>query len=336
MTNIFLMRDGLGAEDRLTFSWAYVLNTVPRLGQRVTDLMSERAGLPKTQFVRAIDHPEGTQRDRPDFLLRTREWSMVMEHKLGAGLGVKQLERYLEYVGDGRRSYLALMSPQLMEVAPEVLRHRRYRRPAGRKHFLWQDFFPLLASSRTKLATDFAAYLGAIGVKPWQWGRLGDPFTDAGADEALRTVFGDVAGRLKAPGRTVIRSPVALGLEIRKPLPGIHLSYLHASPSIEAWDARVQGRALTLSVWVMRKTNRRVLARAYGYLRGSEPRIFVDDDDRLAAWRPHPHAERVYSASLPPILGRSPAGAADRIEAFVAACLGHLQGRGGIVAQERE
>ena len=35
VTNIFLISDRLGAEDRLTFHWAYVLNTVPKLGQRV-------------------------------------------------------------------------------------------------------------------------------------------------------------------------------------------------------------------------------------------------------------------------------------------------------------
>lgn len=335
MSNIFLVDGGLRREDRLTFSWAYVLSTVPRLGQRVVDLISARTGLPDAEFVAAIDHPEGTQRDRPDFLLKTSRWSIVLEHKLDAGLGVKQLERYLEYVGDGRRTYLGLVTPQLIDVSPAVLRHPRYRRPKGGQHFLWQDFFPLIERSRSKLAQDFGLYLGALGVQPWKWGRLGDPFTNPAAESALREVLDAVAERLRMPGRQIIRSRRTLGIEIRKPLPGIHLSYLYASPSIEEWDERVPGRALVLNAWVLRPSDRRQLPRAYGYLRGTEPRIFVDDDDRPANWPPYPHAERVYSTSLPPMLGRSPTGAADRIVAFVERCFGHLQGRGYLVEEER-
>ena len=54
MTNIFLMREGLGLEDRLTFHWAYVLNAVPRLGQRVVERIAERAGFPATEDLLAI------------------------------------------------------------------------------------------------------------------------------------------------------------------------------------------------------------------------------------------------------------------------------------------
>ena len=134
----------------------------------------------------------------------------------------------------------------------------------------------------------------------------------------------------------MIVSRVALGLEVRKPLPGIHLAYVHAMPSLEEWDPRVEGRALRMSVWVRRAGQRRVLSRAYGYLRGSEPRIFVDDDNRWATWNPQVWIERDYVTSLPAVLGRSPSGAADRITAFVETCFAHLQGRGHVVAQARE
>lgn len=334
--NIFLISDQLGAEDRLTFSWAYVLNTEPRLGQRVIDLVTARTGLPEAEFASAIDHPSGTQRDRPDFVLKTNTWSLVLEHKLDAGLGVRQLERYLEYAGDGRRTYLGLVAPRLMDVSPAVLRHPRYRKPKGTQHFLWQDFFPLIERSRSKLVQDFGLYLGSLGVTPWQWGRLGDPFTNPSADAALREVFREVAVRLREPGRRVVPSRRTLGIEIRKPKDGIHLLYMYASPSIEEWDARVPGRALVMNAWALRSSNRRRLPRAFGYLRGTEPRIFVDDDDRQASWPPYPHAERIYSTALAPILGRSPSGAADRITAFVERCLGHLQGRGYLVGQDRD
>ena len=93
---------------------------------------------------------------------------MVIEHKLGAGLGVKQLERYLEYAGDGRRMHFGLVAPRLIEVSPAVRRHPRYKRPKGGQHFLWQEFFPLIERSRSKLVQDFGLYLGALGVQPWQ------------------------------------------------------------------------------------------------------------------------------------------------------------------------
>lgn len=336
MSGIFLMREGLGTEDRLTFSWAYVLNAERRVGQKVVDLVSARTGLPAAEFLSAIDHPEGTQRDRPDFVLKTNTWSMVLEHKLDAGLGVKQLERYLDYVGDGRRTYLGLVAPRLIDVAQAVLRHPRYRRPKGAKHFLWQDFYPLLERSKSKLVQDFGLYLGALGVTPWQWGRLGDPFTNPTADQALREVLRAVADELREPGRRVVPSRRTLGLEIRRPLPGVHLCYLHAAPSIEEWDARVQGRALVMNAWVKRKTTRPRFGPAHGYLRGSEPRIFVNDTLVRSSWNPDVYREREFMTPLGEILGRSPAGAEARILEFVKRCFGHLQGRGYLVEQGRD
>lgn len=336
MTNIFLVREGLGQEDRLTFHWAYVLNTVPGLGQRVVERIAERAGLPGTEFVAAIDHPSGTQRDRPDFEIKGQDWSMLFEHKLDAGLGPSQLERYLEHVTERRRTFLALMAPRLMEVAPSVLRHPRYRRPKPGKHFLWQDFFPLIERSRSKLAQDFGLYLGALGVQPWQWGRLGDPFTNPSADAALREVFRQVAERLREPGRQIIRSRRTLGLEIRKPLPGVHLCYLHAAPSIEEWDGRTQGRALVMNAWVKRKSTQPRFGPAYGYLRGSEPRIFVSDTLVRSSWNPDVYREREFMTPLGVILGRSPAGAETRIVEFVKRCLEHLEGRGYLVEEDRD
>ena len=326
----------LGPEDRLTYSWAYLLNTERKIAQKVVDQISARTGLPSTDFVAAIDHPSGTQRDRPDFLLKTSKWSMVLEHKLDAELGVKQLERYLEYVGDGRRTYLGLVAPRLMDVSPAVRRHPRYRKPKGTQHFLWQDFFPLIERSKSKLVQDFGLYLESLGIKPWQWGRLGDPFTNPAADAALRELLGAVADRLRAPGRQVIPSRRTLGLEIRKPLPGVHLCYLHAASSIEEWDARLQGRTLVMNAWVKRKTTRPRFGLAYGYLRGSQPRIFVTDDLARSSWDRDLYREREFMTPLGDVLGRAPAGAEKRIADFVDRCFVHLQGKGYLVEQERE
>ena len=92
----------------------------------------------------------------------------------------------------------------LIDVAPAVLRHPRYRKPKGSRAFLSAGFYPLLERSRSKLVQDFGLYLGALGVTPWQWGRLGDPFTNPRAEAALRSLD-VVADDLRAPGRQIIR-----------------------------------------------------------------------------------------------------------------------------------
>ena len=89
VNNIFLMDGSLGPEDRLTFSWAYVLNTDQKFAQKVVDRISARTGLPSPQssLRRSI-----IRRALSGWLAaETSRWSMVLEHKLQAGLGVKQL-----------------------------------------------------------------------------------------------------------------------------------------------------------------------------------------------------------------------------------------------------
>ena len=336
MANIFLLNPRLCREDRLTANWSYLLEAVPSLGQRFTDWLSDRTGLPRTGFVTCIDHPAGTARDRPDFRLQARHWSIIFEHKLDARLGVAQMERYLEFVRADRRTFLALLAPRLVDVPKEVLRHQRYVNPKRHSnHFLWQQLFPLVSSTRGRLASDFAEYLRAEGVSPSSWGSIGDPFTDEIASTALREALADVAKKLRAPGRSCRVSPKAHGLQIRRPVPGIHLAYLSARPSIEEWDPRLLGRVFQLSVYVRRLTNRPKLSDAFGYLRGTTPQIFVNDANRQVRWDRTVYFERCYMISLNPVLGRSVSSASRQITEFVNACFKHLVGGGMLIDQDR-
>ena len=123
-----------------------------------------------------------------------------------------------------------------------------------------------------------------------------------------------------------------MGIEIRKPLPGIHLSYLYASPSIEEWDQRVPGRAFVLSVWVMRSGNRRRLPRVYGYLRGSEPESMSMRTTACRLEAASARGESVRDGAAADSRTISNRGRS-RIKAFVERCFGHLQGRGYLVEQ---
>lgn len=329
MNNIFLMDPRLGPEDRLTYAWAYVLNVVPGLGQRVVDHLVGISDLPPSTFEVAIEHPPGTQRDRPDMLLRSSAWDLILEHKLDAGLGERQLERYLEHAAmrDGTR--LALVA-QRHGVVTAVLDHPRYLRPRRGDHLLWQDLYPLVASSTEPLAQHFAEYLGSLGLRPSGWAGHGDPFTDVGAAEALREVMGRVAERLRAPGRGTRVAPTSFAIEVRNPLPHVALAYLVAKPSIAELDTRVGGRALILIAWVRFTSNARVLSEEAGVLAGSEPTIYVRPDERRARWDASLRGERVYSTPLDECLGDSNSTAESRVCAFVERCLAHLDGAGEV------
>jgi len=95
MANVFLVSPDLGPEDRLTAYWHYVLDALPGGGQAFVDHVSSRSGLAQSKFLGSVDHPRGDRVNRPDFLIRCRDYDVLFEHKLDSLLGRRQLERYL-------------------------------------------------------------------------------------------------------------------------------------------------------------------------------------------------------------------------------------------------
>lgn len=335
MSNIFLVDPRLGPEDRFTFSWTYVLNTVPGLGQRFVDYLASECGMASTEFRVAIDHPRGTQRDRPDCLLRCEHWDALFEHKLDAELGPAQLERYLELAEDRGRTYLGLIAPSRHAVSNEVTDHAKYIRPSRERHLLWQSLYPLVQASDGVLARHFCEYMTALGIQPWRWGSIGDPLTSPSAEESLRGVFNDVASALRQQGYRCIVNTKAFAVEFRAPLPGIHLAYLKARQSMEEFDFRVPGRVLILKIWIDRSAGAQGLKPLYGYLRGSTPRVFVAPAEGRARWNSALTAERLYLTSLDDVLGGTPEVADENIQEFTLNCLRHLAEGVGFVRQER-
>jgi hypothetical protein len=88
--NIFLVDPRLGLEDQLTAFWHYVLNLVPELGQGFMEQVATQAGLSRSRFVGAIDHPMGDRHNHPDLLIQTDKYDVLFEHKVDSPFGPHQ------------------------------------------------------------------------------------------------------------------------------------------------------------------------------------------------------------------------------------------------------
>jgi hypothetical protein len=118
----------------------------------------------------------------------------------------------------------------------------------------------------------------------------------------------------RAPGVSCVKTANSLIYQIRRPFPPVHLINVGPLASVAEWDPRVWGRVMALWVWAPRPGggHQRVLPRAHGYVRGSSPRIFVDDRVSMA-----------------------PERAQERLVSFVRTAVEHLQGRRSHVQQDR-
>jgi hypothetical protein len=169
--NVFLLDLSVGEEDLLTAYWHYVLSVVPDLGQAFVDHIAERAGMPSSRFLGAIDHPIGDRSNHPDLLLRCSEYDLLFEHKLDSPLGPEQLERYVALAMQ-KGWKMALLAARRLEVADGVCQSPAFVCPRGvgvPPHFLWQDVHEVLARSEAHLAHEFREYLEALGLGRFDW-----------------------------------------------------------------------------------------------------------------------------------------------------------------------
>ena len=158
---------GKQKEDFLTEAWAHLLEqdrdllkaAVRRIfGDRAARDLKGREVRVKTQPTYAA--PEGGPDRRPDLVISVDGKDFICEHKLGAPLSnlvsgkgsVNQIEAYLRL----KRGPVALVAKDPVDIPPEVLRRRAYRKPrrvavggsepAG--HFTWRhDIYPLIQAA---------------------------------------------------------------------------------------------------------------------------------------------------------------------------------------------
>jgi hypothetical protein len=269
--NVFHAKAIVGDEDRFTAHWHYLLDCYPELAQQVLNRIADSCGLDRTKYRGAQDHPWFTVASRPDFVLRGETYDILCEHKLDAGLGALQLERYCALAVGPRPAYVVLIGKTPIAVPGVLLESSAYRAPKTegtqggiRGHFLWEDFHDLVAKTPGRLAADFLAYMNELGLEPWRWGGVGDPFTSEEARDQFRRIWVDIIPRLRRPGSVVKADPVGLGLQYQHPMPEVDLVWVGPyrvldSPS----DPRVGGRAMVVRVWQ--------------HARGDAPRNLLND-----------------------------------------------------------
>ena len=102
----------------------------------------------------------------------------------------------------------------------------------------------------SRLAADFAEYMAALGLDPWPYTAIGDPFASDNAKTQFRQLWRDVLPRYRRRGSLVKQDPVGAGFQFQKPLPGVQLIYVGPYRVIDPpADARVPGRAMVARVW---------------------------------------------------------------------------------------
>jgi hypothetical protein len=341
MANVFFVSPDLAPEDRLTAYWNYVLDAVPGVGQAFVDHVSSCSGLAKSQFLGSVDHPMGDRENRPDCLIRCRDYDLLFEHKLDSPLGRRQLERYLTLC-QTRGQKLALVAASSLPLEGSVCDSPwfvRPREPGAPAHFLWQDVHQIVRGFPDRIARDFAEFLEALGLAHFDWAGLGDPLTFDEAARELRSLYDALAPMFRAPGVSCLKTANSLIYQIRRPFPPVHLINVGPLVSVAEWDRRIWGRVMALWVWARRPGggNQRVLPQAHGYIRGSSPRIFVDDR-ASAAPVPYDHEvfqERQYYIPLHEVLVQSRELSQDRLVSFVRTAVDHLSGRRSHVPQDR-
>lgn len=215
------------AEDRFTASLHYLIDSVPPIGQSIADLISDQSGISRSPFLRAHDHPSGDDASRPDFLLECADYDLLCEHKLKSGLGVRQLERYLELPA-AKPTYLVFITNCSQRLSSDVVSHPRYLRPKQSlvPYFTWDAIYPLIAERTERIAQEFARYMRDLEMAPTTlpsgWEHLfvdpevANAFFDATRE--ARAFFQNAGARCKA-------DPSRLGFQLSYPSPWMHLLY---------------------------------------------------------------------------------------------------------------
>lgn len=315
--NIFLLESPTNSEDRLTFIWSWMLNVIPDLGQVFSDYVADRTGLPKSTFQTATDHPTYRVSDFPDMLLSTDAWQVLFEHKLSSAMNTDQLERYLRLAGTlSPITRLAFMSRDVWSIDPKVKTNPLYLQPAGADHFLWSDIYPLVVASRSPACIDFEHYLTALGLRPENWGGIGDPFSK-GNNLAKALVF-SFSQKLKTLGWNARKPPANrwYAVEIRTPMPKVHLAYLKLEETIGSAEPRLLGKTVLLILWTKPQANERLFFAETGRLEGGRFPIYHRSNWKSKFMGPEFKGELFFTASMKDVLGESYGSALDGLSEF--------------------
>jgi hypothetical protein len=319
-----------GDEDMVTALWHYLLTAAPEVGQAFVDRLVQTTDLPPAKYLGALDHPVGDAENRPDLLLQTDSWQVLFEHKVDSPLGLRQLERYLDFARS-RGWRLALMARRPLQIPESVAASSIFVSPSdasSARHFLWPDLGPLLKSVGHPLALEFVDFLEERGLGTFSWAGLGNPFYNPEAAEMLRLLYGATKPVFAHPGVRFMKKATSLVYEVRRPHPKVHLINIGPLESVAQSLPRLRGPVMGLWVWVQRGAGResiRCLPPAGAVVSDAITIVASDTEtagpthqtDRLVC-------ERSYYAPLEDILVASPEQCNERIRHFAQVCHNHL------------
>ncbi len=107
----------------------------------------------------------------------------------------------------------------------------KYLRPAGREHFVWADFYPLVAQQQSDLCKQFAEHMLLLGMEPYVLRGPEDLFDASSPPEQWCNNLKQAAGAVFCgpKGAAVHRDPSRLGVSIRGAFAKTPLVYAVAS-----------------------------------------------------------------------------------------------------------
>lgn len=155
-------------EDHLTEFFAAVLTSSPQLSRNFIQFIF---GSDDTRDIRKIETQVNYDDCRPDMRLTLSDGSIILcENKLDANEtignanteGMLQLQRYLKLPVDG----LIYIRTELKCPSSEVLNNPKYIKPLSAPHFLWRDFYPIIAADSNPLARCVAEGFETMGFVP--------------------------------------------------------------------------------------------------------------------------------------------------------------------------
>lgn len=163
-------------EDAFSLGFAYILDSIPSVGQRVVDRIAELSGSGDKglgNFVgcrfTGLGFIGSHRQSKPDVLIRTDEMDILVESKLDAGLSVRQVEKHARAASVGREVRVVFIS--LKNYRCGRLRGiPGYIAPQEDDHFLWkhllEEFSPSEGCGRIerKLLRDFRSVMRMYGV----------------------------------------------------------------------------------------------------------------------------------------------------------------------------
>jgi hypothetical protein len=325
-----------GRDRRFTAYWHDLLDHEPELAQRVLDHLADRSGLPRSRYLTCTERLLETPSGGSSLVLHAEDYAIICEHRLEPSrdrfrVTADPLIAVPSYDG---RTFHTIIAKDVMSIPGEVSDRSAYLKPqgSGTAHYLWEELYPLVRETPGRLPREFDSYMHTLGLDPWTWAPWGDPFADAGAAEQFRSLWEPVLQLFRRPGAICRQRPTSLGLEVLRPIPGIHLLHVGPRKALEEPDARASGRVLRLCVFGhTRSAGQLSLDALGGTLRGAELHVHVRTPEAVMPDGAGYVLMREYFTPLSDVLLESRDASRRCMLEFVRLSMAHLEGARPIV-----